>query len=154
RNAMLNSCGGSPKWAVLVDDVVVPMPQRLVHVAVIRAQAAVPDNFRLVRDYNSPNDVVLGDDEQIDLAHGNVLYRLPACDVHPRPGCDAPAKLAFFVDDRAEITTNPNQTGRTLRDLFNVPAHARLVRDLESPNDIDIAIDDLVPFENGPVFYT
>ena len=147
--------GPAPKWAVLVDDVVVPVPQRQVRVSVIRAQAAVPDGFLLVRDHNSPNDVVLSDDAEIDLAHGNVLYRLPACDVRPRPGCDSPPKLAFFVDDRPEITTNPHQTGRTLKELFSVPPRLPAsFCDLESPKDIDIGPNDSAEFADGLVFYT
>lgn len=142
------------KWAVLVDDVVVPMPQRRVKVRVIRAQANVPEGFVLVRDHNSPHDVVLSDDQEIDLVDGNVFYQLKACDVQPREGCDAPAKLAFFVDDRAEITTNPNQSGQSLRDLFSIPKHTRLVRDLESPDDTSVGPDVSVKFQDGPVFYT
>lgn len=142
------------KWAALVDDVVVHMPQRRVKARVIRAQANVPDGFVLVRDHNSPDDVVLDNDAEIDLADGNVFYRLSACDVQPRPGCTAPAKLAIFVDDRAEITTNRNQTGQSIRDLFGIPKHAMLVRDLESPDDVSVAPDATVRFEDGPVFYT
>jgi hypothetical protein len=142
------------KWCVLVDDVVVPMPQRKVKVRVIRAQAGVPDGFVLVRDHNSPYDVVLNDDQEIDLAEGNVLYRLAACDVQPRQECDSPAKLAFFVDDRAEITTNRNQSGQSLRDLFGLAKNVRLVRDLESPDDIGVAPEANLKFEDGPVYYT
>ena len=142
------------KWSVLVDDVLVPMPQRRVKVRVIRAQANLQDGFVLVRDHNSPDDVVLSDDQEIDLADGNVFYRLSACDMQPRPGCTAPAKLAFFVNDRAEVTTNRNQTGQTLRDLFSIPKHTRLVRDLESPDDINVGPEATVKFDDGPVFYT
>jgi hypothetical protein len=142
------------KWAALVDDVVVPLPQRRVKVRVIRAQANIPDGFVLVRDHNSPDDVVMSDDQEIDLADGNVFYRLSACDVQPRPGCTSPAKLAFFVNDRAEVTTNHNQTGQSLRDLFSIPKHARLVRDLESPDDMTVGPESTVSYDDGPVFYT
>lgn len=142
------------KWGALVDDVVVHMPQRRVKVRVIRAQANVPEGFVLVRDHNSPDDAVMNDDAEIDLSEGNVFYRLSACDVQPRPGCTAPAKLAFFVDDRAEITTNPSQTGQTIRDLFGIPKNFKLVRDLESPDDEHLATDTTVRFADGPVFYT
>jgi hypothetical protein len=96
----------------------------------------------------------MNDDDEIDLDGGNVFYRLPACDVQPRSGCNAPAKLAFFVNDRAEVTTNHNQTGQSLRDLFSIPMHTRLLRDFESPDDINVGPEATVKFEDGPVFYT
>jgi hypothetical protein len=46
----------------------------------VKAQASVPPGFVLVRDHNSPDDVILGDDEIVDLSKGNVFYRLAACD--------------------------------------------------------------------------
>lgn len=142
------------KWSVLVDDVVVPMPQRRVKVRVIRAQANVPDGFVLVRDHNSPHDVILNDDQEIDLADGNVVYRLAACDVQPRPGCDAPAKLAFFVDDRWEVTIQPNQKAKSLRELFDIPDGVELLRDFESPIDDPIEEGERIDFKDGPVFIT
>jgi len=142
------------KWCALVDDVVVPMPQRKVNVRVIRAQAGVPDGFVLVRDHNSPNDVILNDDQEIDLADGNVFYRLAACDVQPREGCDAPAKLAFVVDDRWEVTIQPNQNAKSLRGLFDIPDGVELLRDFESPIDDPIEEGERIDFRDGPVFIT
>ena len=142
------------KWAAVVDDVLVPMPQRRVRVSVLAAQAGVPDGFVLVRDHNSPDDVVLPDDGEVDLAEGNVFYRLERCGVQPRGECREPAKLAFVVNDRFEVTTRANQTGRTLRELFGLPAHARLFRDLESPNDDEITAAGAALFTDGPVFYS
>jgi hypothetical protein len=49
-----------PKWAALVDDEVIPMPQQKVKARVIRAQASVTNGL-LVRDHNSPADVILRD---------------------------------------------------------------------------------------------
>src|SRR5438874_1317226 len=48
-----------PKWAVIVNDETIPMPQRLVEVALIRSQAAIEPDVILVRDHDSPNDVLL-----------------------------------------------------------------------------------------------
>lgn len=149
-----NGLCGDAKWRVLVDDVGVPMPQRQVNVRVLRSQAGVPDEYVLVRDHNSPDDVVLEDDQTIDLADGNVFYRVPRCELSPRGKCSAPAKLAFFVDDRAELATNPDQTGASIRALFSLDEHANLTRDFESPNDIAIAPKDNVRFKDGPVFIT
>lgn len=142
------------KWAVLVDDVVVPMPQRWVKVRVIRDQANVPERFVLIRDHNSPHDVIMHDDQEIDLADGNVFYRSAACNVQPRPVCDAPAKLAFFVDDRWEVTIRPNQKEKSLRGLFDIPDSVDLMRDFESPIDHPIEEGERIDFKDGPVFIT
>ena len=146
--------GAAPKWAALGNDLVVPLPQRHVKVAVIKTQAQIPDGHVVVRDHNSPHDLVLADDQVIDLAEGNVFYSLAACDVRPRQECSSPAKLAYFVDDRAEITTNGHQMGQSLRDLFSLPTHARLIRDFESPTDIEVMPADTAYFADGPVFVT
>jgi hypothetical protein len=148
------SCPYPAKWAALVDDKVIPMPERKVRVTVIKAQACVGNDKVLVRDHNSPHDVIVGDNEVIDIAEGNVFYSLAACDVQPRPGCTAPPKLAFFLDDRPEVTIRTSQTGRTLRELFGLPLHANLVRDDEGGSDQPISLADVIEFEDGPVFYS
>src|SRR4051812_7464947 len=89
------SCDYPAKWAVQVDDKVIPMPERKVKATVIKGQASVGEDKVLVRDHNSPHDVIIVDDEVIDLADGNVFYTLAACDVQPRPGCAEPPKLAL-----------------------------------------------------------
>lgn len=148
------NCSPAPKWAALVDDAPIPMPRQLVKVAVIKAQAEIPSGFVLVRDYDSPDDVVLGDDETVDLAQGNVFYRLVACDVKPRGQCNTPPKLAFFVDDRPEVTIRAKQTGKTIRELFGFNDDVNLFRDYESPHDEPIGLADAAPFDKGPVFFT
>lgn len=148
------NCSSAPKWAALVDDTPIPMPRQHVKVAVIKAQADIPAGFELVRDHDSPDDPVLKDEETIDLALGNVLYRLPACDVTPRGHCEALAKLALFVDDRAEATINPDQTGRSIRELFGFNDNVDLYRDNETPHDEPVGLEAAAPFNKGPVFYT
>lgn len=148
------SCTRPVKWAVLVDDIPVPVPQREVKATVIKTQASVPEGRLLIRDHNSPEDVILTDDEVVDLAMGNVFYTLSACDVHPRQRCHAQAKLAFFVDDRPEVTIRPAQTGQSIRELFSLPLNANLVRDTEGEVDQPVALTDAVSFAEGPVFYT
>jgi hypothetical protein len=148
------NCSPAPKWAALVDDETIPLPRQLVKVAVIKAQAEIPPGFVLVRDYDSPDDAILGDEETVDLTKGNVLYRLAACDVKPRGHCDAPPKLALFVDDRPEVTINPHQTGKSIRELFGFKDDVNLFRDYESPNDEAIGLEEAAPFDKGPVFYT
>jgi hypothetical protein len=140
------------KWVAVLDDVVVPMPGQIVAAHLIKSLASVPADFVLVRDHNSPNDVVLKDDEEVDLARGNVFYRLARCEVQPRSDCHDVPKRAFVVDDRAEITIRPELTGQVLRELFGLPAHTRLLRDTDGPHDQPIELDAVVRFADGPVF--
>jgi hypothetical protein len=98
--------------------------------------------------------VILREDETVDLAKGNVFYTLDCPDPKNPEACDAPAKLAFFVDDRAEETLNPHQTGETIRDLFGLSKDIHLIRDFESPDDQEVQPNDEAPFEKGPVFVT
>ena len=144
----------APKWACTVNDRPIPLPRRIVEVALIRAQAELRATSILVRDHDSPNDVILREDEPVDLAKGNVFYTLDCPDPKNRGACDAPAKLAFFVDDRAEETLNPHQTGETIRDLFGLSKDINLIRDFESPHDQVVQPNDEAPFEKGPVFVT
>ena len=146
------TCEVSAKWAAVVDDVIVPMPQRVVEVAVLTAQSGAPPESVLVRDHNSPNDFVLPDDGRIDLAQGNVFYRLDRCEVRPRDECKAAAMLAFVANDRAEITVYPDQTGRSIRELFSLPTNSRLFREMQSAQDQVVSCEAIVRFEDGPVF--
>jgi hypothetical protein len=148
------ACDRTAKWAAVVDDTVVPMPGRKVNASVITAQASIPDGHLLVRDHNSPDDVVVRRDSVVDLAEGNVFYTVPECDVQPKGACDAPAKLAFVVDDRYEVTIRSAQTGQTILELFNLARNASLVRD--DIGRVDEPIDPSAPvlFVEGPVFYT
>lgn len=142
------------KWAALVDDVVVPMPRRSVSAGLIKDQAGIGREFVLVRDHNSPDDVVLGDHDLVDLAEGDVFYQLRSCEVLDRGHCESPPKLAFFVDDRFEVVIRPSQTGRTLSELFALAPGSQLFRDTEGPEDPSIAADEDVRFVDGPVFYS
>ena len=147
-------CDAQPKWGALINDVVIPAPQRQVPATVLRAQAAINDDLILIRDHNSPNDVLIEDASDVDLAEGNVFYTVRR-ETAPGPAeCYSPPKLAYFVDDHAEVTTNPDQSGRTIRDLFGVDAASRLVRDFESPVDEPVGPDDSAAFSDGPVFFT
>jgi hypothetical protein len=151
---LAQNCGPAPKWAALVNDEVIPMPQRRVKVAVIRAQAGIPEHEVLARDYDSPEDVVLDAEATVDLAQGNAFYSLAACAAPVQTHCSAAPKLTLFVDDRPEVTINPHQTGKSIRELFSLADDVNLVRDYESPHDESVAVGDAAPFEKGPVFYT
>ena len=147
------TCQRLPKWAAVVNDSLVLLPQHAT-ARLIKEEAGESADLTLVRDLGSPNDIPLDDEAQINLAEGNVFYTLPRCEVKPASGCVAPPKLAFVINDRAEQTLNPHQTGRTLRELFGFALSVRLFRDYESPNDTVIGLDDIVKFPAGPVLYT
>lgn len=154
-NSECHGSSGKPaKWALVLDDRVVPMPRRLVAASVIRDQGSVAPDFVLVRDHNSPNDVIIGENEEVDLVKGNVFYTLKRCDVQPRGECHDAPKLAFIVDDRAEITIRLSQTGKMIRDLFALAHHVELFRDFDGSKDMSIGLDDTANFGDGPVFYS
>ncbi len=143
------------KWFLVHDDVSLSVPAPVVRVSVIKAQASIAPGKRLVRDHNSPNDVLLNDDQTVDLREGNVFYTLDAEDIEgERDHCSQPAKLAMLVDDRAEIIGTPHQHGRSIRDLFDIPVGSLLFRDLDTPHDEPIADDQVVEYGDGPVFYS
>ena len=144
----------APKWAVLLDDRVIPMPRRVVTSQTIKDQAGIGTSFILVRDYQTRNDMVVADDAELDLAQGNVLRHIPRCEAVPPPQCHEPAKLALIVDDEWEITLTPHQTGASVRRLFELSPEVELLRDYESPHDEPIADDEAANFADGPVFRT
>ena len=148
------NCRPASKWAAVLNDGLLPMPRRMVLAKDIKHEAGIGDGVVLVRDHNSPHDVVFADDAEIDLAEGNVFRVIPACEVAPTPPCHEPAKLAFVVDDAWEITINPNHTGETLRHLFALPPEVKLFRDYASPDDELIGDSDKIRFADGPVFRT
>ncbi len=145
----------SARWNALVNDQPVPMPRRILSALTIKEQAGVGPDFLLVRDYQSPSDAALEDGVEVDLAHGNVFSLVRRCDA---PACVEASKempkLAFFVDDAFEITTQPKQTEDSLRRLFALPPKIELLRDMESPTDVAIGSTETVVFTDGPVFVT
>jgi len=144
----------APKWAAVVNEKTIPLPGPLVKVGVIKAQAEIPPDFTLVRDFDSPDDAVLGNDETIDLTKGNVFYGLSPADAKPHGHCNAPPKLAFFVDDRAEETIYPHQTGKSIRELFGFKGDVLLYREYDAPHEDPIGLEESAPFGKGPVFYS
>jgi hypothetical protein len=142
-----------PKWATTVNDVLVLLP-RHVTARLIKQEAGIAADFVLVRDHGSPEDIAFEDDAKLDLAEGNVFYTLTRCELKPAAECVAPPKLAFIIDDQAEESLNPKQTGRSLRELFGFAPAVRLFRDDESAEDTAIGLDTELVFGDGPVFYT
>lgn len=147
-------CGQQPKWAAQIEDQHVPAPQRTVKVRVLKDQVNIAPGNVLIRDHGGDQDVPLGDEQVIDLAHGNVFYAVPACEAPKPPACHKAPKLAFFVDDRPEVAFRADQSGTTLRELFGFTPEVRLFRDYESPHDQLIGLDQPALFSDGPVFYT
>lgn len=91
---------------------------------------------------------------QILDEEGNVFRTSTGCELSHAISHNAPAKLAFVVDDRWEVTIQPKQTAETLRDLLAIESDAELLRDFESPIDEPIDDDARIKFEDGPVFIT
>lgn len=142
------------KWLTQINDQNVHSPSRHVKAHVLKDQGNMPADHVLVRDHGSQHDVALADTDVIDLADGNVFFTVPRCDYKPKGGPVGPAKRAFFVDDRPEVTLRADQTGRTLRELSGLSINSRLFRDRESPDDEIITPDAAVRFADGPVFYS
>lgn len=142
------------KWAAVVQDRLAPMPRRRLKARDILHQSGATADMVLVRDYDSPNDIGFEPDTLIDLAEGNVFRTVASCTCSRDVACDGPVKLAFVVDDRWEVTIQPQQTGTTLRGLLAVPDSVDLFRDHESPRDEPIEDEDRFFFAAGPVFVT
>jgi hypothetical protein len=142
------------KWAALVDDRLVPMPRRRLKARDILSQSGARPGLILVRDYNSPHDIGFDADAEVDLAEGNVFRTSSNCATGADTGPAAPAKLAFLMDDRWEVSIQSRQTGDTLRGLFGTAADVDILRDYESPRDEPIDDDERVHFSDGPVFVT
>jgi hypothetical protein len=142
------------KWFGLVNDIIIPLPSRRVSATVLRTQASVPPGDTLFRDHDSPEDEVVREAVEIDLGLGNVFYSEECGCAGKDAACAQPAKLAFAVDDRPEITIRRDQTGNSIRELFGVGMGRALLRDYESPHDKIIAEDEPVLFGDGPVFIT
>jgi len=142
------------KWNAVVNDTLVPAANRKLRVRVLKHQAGIPADHVLVRDHGSEVDVTFSDDDTIDLAEGNVFYSVARCEPRPPEGCSQPAKLAFVVQDRYEVTTRPDQTRETLLNLFGLESDVQLYRDRESPRDELIDIRQTVMFADGSSFVT
>jgi hypothetical protein len=154
-NTRSEMAGGSEtpaQWAALVDDRVVWSPQRKVLVNVLKTQGQVEAGRVLMHDHNSPEDMALKDDAVVDLALGNVFYSVPTGDAKHHGGAAGAPKLALFIDDRAVVSTRMDQTGKSLRELFNIPRQSKLVRHREGGRDEAISLEDKAHFGDGPVF--
>ncbi len=142
------------KWAALIDDRLIPMPQRRLKAKAILYQSGANAELTLVRDFNSPVDIGFQPESMVDLAEGNVFRTASNCERHISVSSDSLPKLAFIVDDHWEVTIQPHQTFSSLRDLFSFPRNIILLRDFESPSDIRIGEDEHIAFADGPVFIT
>ena len=141
------------KWAALVADQLVYLPRQIIKACDVLHQAGA-NGKKLVRDLLSPFDIGFTDDANIDLAQGNVFRLEDACECHHAPSFPAPPKLAFVCDDAWEVTTNQQQTSSSLRGLFDLKPNVELLRDYESPNDVEIGDAEEIDFVDGPVFRT
>jgi len=145
-------CRADAKWALLLTDTKYPMPRTVVPEELVREQACVPDGYLLARDHNTEHDPVIPRGAEIDLRLGNVFKLVKESDAGFHDTCESPAKLAWFVDDRWELTVKPRQSGSSIRRLHDVPENYDLLRDIESPDDELICGADDIDFADGPVF--
>lgn len=150
----LASGASALKWAAIVNDTLLPMPDAIIRMAVLREQASLPEGHALFRDHNSEADPQLPDDGTVDLRVGNVFYSAPPCGRDNGELPAAPAKLAYVVDDRWEVVIKPSQTGQSVRDLFALTADVELLRDRQSPDDVVVGPADDASFGAGGVFRT
>lgn len=142
----------APKWAVLLNDQLFPMPRQKMLARDILDQCAAAEGAMLQRDHGGPQDIVFASGIEIDLAKGNVFRTVPPCEATREQQRKDPAKLAFVLDDHWELTLNLRQTGHSLKHLFGVPDNSELLRDFESPNDKLVQNEDSLLFSDGPVF--
>lgn len=142
-----------PRWFALVNDEIITAPSKNVKVSVLRVLARTPADEILYRDHNSSEDEILANDGVVDLGMGNVFYSR-ACQNQSKPhDCEAPAKLAYSIDDRFEIGV-PELSASSLLEIFSLPPSTPLLRDYESPNDQAIGKTETIKFADGPVFVT
>lgn len=146
------NCRHASKWVAILNDRLLPMPRQVVQAKDIKHEAGIGTGFTLLRDHNSPHDVMFVDDETVDLALGNVFRVIPACEAAPTQPCREPAKLAFSMDDAWKLTINPDHTCESLRHLFGLSDDVELFRDFMSPQDEPVCDTDRIRFADGPVF--
>lgn len=140
------------KQAAVIDDGLFPMPRAKLTARDVLDQMGVQKDVVLQRDYNDPVDHVFGDDDLVDLRDGNVFKTRPRCAPVPCGDSNAKPKLAFVADDVWAVTVAARQTGHSVKRLLGLPDGAELFRDLESPNNENVADDAEVAFRDGPVF--
>lgn len=154
QNALSESCDhrATAKWAAVITDRLFPLPRRTLKARDILDQAGVGNELVLVRDHGGPNDIVLNDEEEVNLGDGNVFKLMPRCEAGPQAPPAEPPKRAFICDDVWEVTLIGKQTGHSLKRLFGLPDEVELFRDFESPNDQLIGDDEVILYEDGPIF--
>ncbi len=148
------NCTTQPKWAAVIRDELYPMPRRRLKARQVLDIIGAKADQVLVRDHNSPNDRIFADDDDVDLGDGNVLELRPKCEAVSRPCGFEPAKRAWVVDDRWEVTVTDSISVSGLRGLFNIADDTELFRDFESPRDQPIPDDAALQHADGPVFRT
>src|ERR1700693_633873 len=75
--------GGGPaaKWAILLDDELFPVPRSKLEARDILEECGVTRDCVLKRDHGGTHGLIFADNDQVDLAQGNVFCRTPRCDV-------------------------------------------------------------------------
>ncbi|MGJ8637801.1 MAG: multiubiquitin domain-containing protein [Opitutaceae bacterium] len=142
------------KLVASINDIVILAPRELVSIQLLLEQAGLPDIAGLYRDHQSRNDPWFTINEEISLSEGSSFHTgEQPCRDSPQTS-QAPAKYVVTVNDHPEYTNRREQTGASLRRLFNLDDDAELLIDTMSPNDIVIADEDVVDLGHSNVLIT
>ncbi|MDQ8208822.1 multiubiquitin domain-containing protein [Coraliomargarita sp. SDUM461003] len=142
------------KTIASINDNIVITPQKTASIQLLLDQTNLPNEAGLYRDHQSPNDPWFAADEEISLSEGSSFYTgEPPCRASP-PVNDVPAKYVVTVNDHPEYTNRREQTGASLRRLFDLDDDVELLIDTMSPNDIVIADEDPVDLGQSNVLIT
>ena len=149
----MNKNNINPRWGALIDDKIVIAPSKTVSTSVMLELAGLNPKDSLFRDFNTPVDIELTNNQNIDLSEGNVFYTRRKCKNKDSGSPKATPKFAFFVDDRFEIVTVDRVSYNGFCGLFKIN-NIDLYRDYESPKDELIEENSVIYFKDGPTFYT
>lgn len=142
------------KLVASINDIVILAPRELVSIQLLLEQAGLPDKAGLYRDHQSRNDPWFATSEKVSLAEGSTFRTgKPSCDKQPQAG-NSPAKYVTTIDDHPEYTNRREQTGASLRRLFDLDDDVDLYIDTMSQNDIAIADNDSVDLGHSNVLIT
>lgn len=142
------------KRVASINDIIILAPRELVSIQLLLEQASLLDEKGLYRDHQTHSDPWFVTNEELSLTEGSSFYTgEPPCDGKPNPA-GAPPKYVVTVNDHPEYTNRREQTGASLRRLFDLDDDVDLFIDTMSPNDIAIANEDSVDLGHANVLIT
>lgn len=142
------------KLAASINDIITLAPRELVSIQLLLEQANLLNEAGLYRDHQTHSDPWLAASAEISLADGSSFYTGEAPRGEKPHPAGAPAKYVVTVNDHPEYTNRREQTGSSLRRLFDLDDDVDLYIDTMSPNDIAIADEDSVNLGQSNVLIT